>query len=215
MALAAPQTGERRRVRAVERSRVSSLVVAVQPRPRGAVLEVSLASGGALGHFDPTTAQLFVIDPQDSLAVAAAVAPYLLGGDQPLGVLSARHIAAADVLWGILEASPFTWHRYVPLHDRLLLFYCPLAHLALEIVDEGEFAADVDAPSFAQLPVSLAAVPLRELEQHPGAVASWLSALCTRRADSRPGAAPDAEMHRSMWMRLTRLTEKRANFPLF
>ena len=204
MALAAPQTGERRRVRAVERSRVSSLVVAVQPRPRGAVLEVSLASGGALGHFDPTTAQLFVIDPQDSLAVAAAVAPYLLGGDQPLGVLSARHIAAADVLWGILEASPFTWHRYVPLHDRLLLFYCPLAHLALEIVDEGEFAADVDAPSFAQLPVSLAAVPLRELEQHPGAVASWLSALCTRRADSRPGAAPDAEMHRSMWMRLTR-----------
>jgi len=204
VALAAPQTGERRRVRAVERSRVSSLVVAVQPRPRGAVLEVSLASGGALGHFDPTTAQLFVIDPQDSLAVAAAVAPYLLGGDQPLGVLSARHIAAADVLWGILEASPFTWHRYVPLHDRLLLFYCPLAHLALEIVDEGEFAADVDAPSFAQLPVSLAAVPLRELEQHPGAVASWLSALCTRRADSRPGAAPDAEMHRSMWMRLTR-----------
>jgi len=215
VALAAPQTGERRRVRAVERSRVSSLVVAVQPRPRGAVLEVSLASGGALGHFDPTTAQLFVIDPQDSLAVAAAVAPYLLGGDQPLGVLSARHIAAADVLWGILEASPFTWHRYVPLHDRLLLFYCPLAHLALEIVDEGEFAADVDAPSFAQLPVSLAAVPLRELEQHPGAVASWLSALCTRRADSRPGTAPDAEMHRSMWMRLTRLTEKRANFPLF
>ena len=204
MALAAPQTGERRRVRAVERSRVSSLVVAVQPRPRGAVLEVSLASGGALGHFDPTTAQLFVIDPQDSLAVAAAVAPYLLGGDQPLGVLSARHIAAADALWGILEASPFTWHRYVPLHDRLLLFYCPLAHLALEIVDEGEFAADVDAPSFAQLPVSLAAVPLRELEQHPGAVASWLSALCTRRADSRPGTAPDAEMHRSMWMRLTR-----------
>ncbi|HEY5456272.1 MAG TPA: hypothetical protein VIJ96_12455 [Acidothermaceae bacterium] len=194
---------------------MSSLVVAVQPRPRGAVLEVSLASGGALGHFDPTTAQLFVIDPQDSLAVAAAVAPYLLGGDQPLGVLSARHIAAADVLWGILEASPFTWHRYVPLHDRLLLFYCPLAHLALEIVDEGEFAADVDAPSFAQLPVSLAAVPLRELEQHPGAVASWLSALCTRRADSRPGTAPDAEMHRSMWMRLTRLTEKRANFPLF
>jgi len=203
VALAAPQTGERERVPSAERSRVSSLVVAVQPRPKGAVLEVSRATGGALGHFDPITAQLFVIDPQDSLAVAAAVAPYLLGGDQPLGVLSSRHITAADVLWGILEASPFTWHRFVPLHDRLLFFYCPLAHLALEIVDEGELAADVDAPTFAQLAVSLAAIPLSDLEEHPGAVASWLSALCTRRADSRPGAAPDAELHRSMWMRLT------------
>ena len=203
MALAAPQTGERWRVRLVERSRVSSLIVAVQPRPGGAVLEVSLASGGALGHFDPITAQLFVIDPQDSLAVAGAVAPYLLCGGQPLGVLSARHIAAAATLWRILEASPFTWHRFVPLHDRLLFFYCPLAHLALEIVDEGECMADVDAPTFAQLAVSLAAIPLRDLEEHPVVVASWLSALCTRRAESRPGTAPDAEMHRSMWMRLT------------
>jgi hypothetical protein len=166
------------------------------------VLEVSRSSGGALGHFDPITAQLFVIDPQDSLSVAAAVAPYLLG-DQPLGVLSSRHIAAADVLWALLEASPFTWHRFVPLHDRLLFFYCPLAHLALEIVDDGDLAADVDAPTLVQLAVSLAAVPLRDLEERPVAVASWLSALCTRRADSRPGAAPDAEMHRSMWMRLT------------
>ena len=131
------------------------------------MLEVSLATGGALGHFDPLTAQLFVIDPQDSLAVAAAVAPYLLGDDQPLGVLSSRHIAAAEILWGILEASPFTWHRFVPLHDRLLFFYCPLAHLALEIVDDGELAADVDAPTFAQLAVSLAAIPLRDLEEQP------------------------------------------------
>jgi hypothetical protein len=203
VALAAPQTGEWWRLRPAERSRVSSLVVAVQPRFGGAVLEVSLATGGALGHFDPITAQLFVIDPQDSLAVAGAVAPYLLGGDQPLGVLSSRHIAAADRLWAILEASPFTWHRFVPLHDRLLFFYCPLAHLALEIVDDGECAADVDAPTFAQLPVGLATIPVRDIEERPVAVASWLSALCTRRADNRPGAAPDAEMHRSMWMRLT------------
>jgi hypothetical protein len=178
--------------------------VAVRPRPDGDVLEVSLATGGALGHFDPLTAQLFVIDPQDSLAVAAAVAPYLLGREQPVGVLSSRHIAAADILWGILEASPFTWQRYVPLHDRLLFFYCPLAHLALDIVDEGELTADVEAPTFAQLAVSVAAIPLRDLEERPGAVASWLSALCTRRSDSRPGASPDAETHRSMWMRLTR-----------
>jgi hypothetical protein len=182
----------------------SSVVVAVQPRPGGDVLEVSLATGGVLGHFDPLTAQLFVIDPQDSLAVAAAVAPYLLGHEQPLGVLSPRHVAAADVLWQILDASPFTWQRNVPRHDRLLFFYCPLAHLALEIVDDGEAAADVDAPNFAQLAVSVAAIPLRDLEDRPSAVASWLSALCTQRADSRPGAAPDAEMHRSMWMRLTR-----------
>jgi hypothetical protein len=180
-----------------------SLVVAVRPRPAGDVLEVSLASGGVLGHFDPLTAELLVIDPQDSLAVAAAVAPYLLGREQPLGVLSPRHVAGADILWGILEASPFTWQRFVPLHERLLLFYCPLAHLALEIVDDGEPAADVDAPRFAQLAVTLAAVPLGDLEQRPGAVSSWLSALCTRRAASRPTAAPDAELHRSMWMRLT------------
>jgi hypothetical protein len=181
---------------------VSSLIVVVQPRSGRDVLEVRHATGGALGHFDPITAQLFVVDPQDSLAVAAAVAPYLLG-DQPLGILSSRHIAAADVLWALLQGSPFTWHRFVPLHDRLLFFYCPLAHLALEIVDEGGLAADIDAPEFAQLSVSLAAIPLGDLEEHPVAVAGWLSALCTRRADSRPGAAPDAEMHRSMWMRLT------------
>jgi hypothetical protein len=164
---------------------------------------VSLATGGVLGHFDPSTAALFVIDPQDSLAVAAAVAPYLLGREQPLGVQSSQHVAAADTLWEILEASPFTWQRFVPLHDRLLFFYCPLVHLALEIVDGGALAADVDAPALAQLAVSVAAIPLRDLEEHPGAVASWLSALCTRRSDSRPGAAPDAELHRSMWMRLT------------
>lgn len=182
---------------------MSSLVVGVRPRSGGDVLEVSVATGGVLGHFDPATAQLFVIDPQDSLAVAAAVAPYLLGREQPLGVLSPRHVAAAEALWGILEASPFTWQRFVPLHDRLLFFYCPLAHLALEIVDAGEARADVDAPTFAQLAITLAAIPLRDLEQRPAAVASWLSALCTRRADSRPGAVPDAELHRSMWMRLT------------
>ena len=182
----------------------SSLVVAVQPRQGRDVLEVSLATGGVLGHFDPLTAQLFVIDPQDSLVVAAAVAPYLLGRKLSLGVLSSRHVAAADVLWEILEASPFTWQRFVPLHDRLLFFYCPLAHLALEIVDDGEAAVDVDAPNFAPLAVSVAAIPLRDLEERPGAVAGWLSALCTRRADSRRGASPDAEMHRSMWMRLTR-----------
>jgi hypothetical protein len=175
----------------------------VQRRPEGDALEISLASGGVLGRFDPLTAQLLVINPQDSLAVAAAVAPYLLGHEQPLGVLSQRHLAAADILWGILEASPFTWQRFVPLHDRLLFFYCPLAHVALELVDEGELAADVDAPTFAQLAVSVAAIPLRDLEERPATVASWLSALCTRRADGRPGAAPDAEMHRSMWMRLT------------
>lgn len=173
------------------------------PGPSGAVLEVGYAAGGALGHFDPITAQLFVIDPQDSLAVAATVAPYLLGGAQPLGIVSSRHVAAADVLWAILAASPFTWHRFVPLHDRLLFFYCPLAHLALEIVDDGECTADVSAPAFAQLAVGLAAIPLRDIEEHPDAVASWVSALCTRRADSRAGAAPDTEMHRSMWMRLT------------
>jgi hypothetical protein len=182
---------------------MSSLVVAVRPRPEGDVLEVSLATGGVLGHFDPLTSQLSVIDPQDSLAVAAAVAPYLLGGEQPLGALSPRHVAAADILWAILEASPFTWQRCVPLHDRLLFFYCPLAQLALEIVDDGEAAADVDAPTLAKLAVTLAAIPLRDLDQRPDAVASWLNALCTRRADSRPGTAPDAEMHRSMWMRLT------------
>jgi hypothetical protein len=181
-----------------------SLIVAARPRSGGDVLEVSLATGGVLGHFDPLTAQLVVIDPQDSLAVAAAVAPYLLGGEQPLGVLSPRHVAAADILWGILETSPFTWQRFVPLHDRLLFFYCPVAHLALEIVDDSEATADVDAPRFAQLAVTLAAIPVRDLEQRPGAVASWLSALCTRRADSRPAASPDAELHRSMWMRITR-----------
>ena len=181
----------------------SNLVVAVQPRQGGDVLEVSLATGGVLGHFDPLTAQLFVIDPQDSLAVAAAVAPYLLGRKESLGILSSRHVAAAEVLWEILEASPFTWQRFVPLHDRLLFFYCPLAHLALEIVDDGEAAVDVDAPNFAPLAVSVAAIPLRDLEERRSAVASWLSALCTRRADRTSGAAPDAEMHRSMWMRLT------------
>lgn len=181
----------------------SGLAVDVQRRAGGDVLEVSVATGGPLGHFDPRTGQLFVIDPQDSLAVAAAVAPFLLGAGQPLGVVSPRHVAAADVLWELLNASPFTWQRFVPLHDRLLFFYCPLAHLALEIIDGGEAAADVEAPTLAQLAVALAAIPLRDLEQRPGAVASWLSALCTRRADNRPGAAPDVEMRRSMWMRLT------------
>jgi hypothetical protein len=167
------------------------------------VLEVSLATGGALGHFNPSTAQLVVLDPQDSLAVAAAVAPYLLGRDQPLGVLSSRHVAAAEILWEILEASPFTWQRFVPLHDRLLFFYCPIAHLALDIVDDDVAAADVDATRLAQLAVSLATIPVRDLEQRPAAVASWLNALCTRRADSRTVSSPDAEMHRSVWMRLT------------
>jgi len=187
----------------VRQPSATSLVVAAQPRPGGDVLEVSRATGGVLGHFDPVTARLFVTDPQDSLAVAEAVAPYLLGHPQPLGVLSPRHVAAAEILWELLEASPFTWQRFVPRHDRLLFFYCPLAQLALEIVDNGEAAVDVDAPNFAPLAVGVAVIPLCDLEERPAAVASWLSALCTRRADRRSDPAPDAEMHRSMWMRLT------------
>ncbi len=182
---------------------MSSLVVAVQPRPRGAVLEVSLATGGALGHFDPTTAQLFVIDPQDSLAVAAAVAPYLLGGDQPLGVLSSRHIAAAETLW---ESSRRARSHGIASCRCMIACCSSTARLRISLSRSSVTAsspADVEAPAFAQLAISLAAIPLRDLEEQPGAVASWLSALCTRRADSRPGAAPDAEMHRSMWMRLT------------
>ena len=182
---------------------MSTLVVAVQPRPGGDVLEVSLATRRRPRALRSADGCPLRHRPQDSLAVAAAVAPYLLGRDQPLGFLSPRHVAAADVLWELLEASPFTWQRYVPLHDRLLFFYCPLAHLALEIVDDGEAAADADAPPYLQLAIALATIPLRDLEQRPSAVASWLSALCTRRADSRPGASPDAPMHRSMWMRLT------------
>jgi len=185
----------------------SSLVVAVHARAGRDVLEVSAATGGVLGHFDPRTASLFVIDPQDSIAVAAAVAPYLLGAPQPLGAVSSRHVAAADALWAILEANPFTWQRNVPLHDRLLFFYCPIAHLALEVVDDGEEMAQLDAPRFGAPGVMVAGIALRDIEERPGVVASWLSALCTRRAGAPAGGAsgsPDVELHRSLWMRLTR-----------
>jgi hypothetical protein len=167
------------------------LVVAVRASVDGAVLEVSAETGGVLGHFDPKTGQLLVLDSQDSVAVAAAIAPYLLAPNQPLGTLSQRHVKAADQLWAILEASAFTWQRYVPLHDRLLLFYCPLVRLTLEIVDDGErgeLAADVDASTLPHLGLFRAVVPLVDLEERPAAVAAWLSAVCRNRADSRPGA---------------------------
>ncbi len=118
------------------------LVVAVRSRASGDVLEVSAQTGGVVGSFDPRTGQLEVLESHDSVAVAAAVGPYLLAPDQPLGTLSARHVAAADRLWAILEASAFTWQRYVPLHEGLLLFYCPLVRLALEIVEDIERDAD-------------------------------------------------------------------------
>jgi hypothetical protein len=164
------------------------LVVAVRERADGAVLEVSAETGGVLGHFAPLTGHLQVLDSQDSVAVAAAVAPYLLAPDQPLGTLSPRHVEAADQLWAILEASSFTWQRYIPVHDRLLLFYCPLVRLTLEIVDVGELDAAVDAASLAHLGLFRAVVPLADLEERPAAVAAWLSAVCRDRADSRPGA---------------------------
>ncbi len=164
------------------------LVVAVRAHVDGALLEVSAETGGILGHFVPLTGQLHVLDSQDSVAVAAAIAPYLLAPGQPLGTLSRRHVEAADQLWAILQASAFTWQRYVPLHDRLLLFYCPLVRLTLEIVDVGELDAAVDAAALAHLGLFRAVVPLADLEERPAAVAAWLSAVCRDRAESRPGA---------------------------
>jgi hypothetical protein len=182
----------------------SALEVTVRRREGATVLEVSAATGGALGHFDPATGRLHVVDGQHSLAVAAAVGPYLFGTDQPLGQRSPRHLAAADRLWEILEASPFTWQRFVPLRDRLLFFYCPLVRLALEMVDDGPLAEDVPSAALAPLGITLAVVSLRDLEHYPAAVAGGLNALCTRLADSRPGARLDTDQSRSIWRRLKR-----------
>jgi len=177
------------------------LEVAVRRREGATVLEVTAVTGGALGHFDPASGRLHVIDAQHSLAVAAVVGPYLLGSDRPLGQRSPRHLAAADRLWEILDASPFTWQRFVPLRDRLLFFYCPLVRLALEIVDDGPLAEEVDSAALAPLGITLAVVSLRDLEHHPAAVAGGLNTLCTRLADSRPGAQRDADQPRSIWSR--------------
>lgn len=179
-----------------QHSSARELAVDVRRRAGSNVLEVSALTGGVLGHFDPDTGQLHVIDAQDSVAVAAAVAPYLLGSGRPLGVLSVRHIAAAQTLWAILEASPYTWQRSVPLRERLLHFYCPLVRLTLEIVDDGQLRENVDAPALRQLGLGLAVIPLRELEERPEAVAAWLGGVCTRRADNRPGAQPDVDRRR-------------------
>lgn len=183
---------------------VSALEVAVRRREGATVLEVSAATGGALGHFDPASGRLHVVDGQHSVAVAAAVGPYLLGTDQPLGQRSPRHLAAADRLWEILQASPFTWQRFVPLRDRLLFFYCPLVRLALEIVDDGPLTEEVASAALAPLGITLAVVSLRDLEHHPAAVAGGLNTLSTRLADSRPGAKLDAGQSRSLWSRRKR-----------
>jgi hypothetical protein len=185
------------------------LVVTVRSRAAGDVLEVSAETGGVLGSFDPKTGRLVVLESHDSVDVAAAVAPYLLAPDQPLGTLSPRHVEAAGRLWAILEASAFTWQRFVPLHDRLLLFYCPLVRLTLEIVEgsehdevsEREPGEDADAPALAQLGLFRASVPLADLEERPDAVAVWLSALCRSRADSRPGAKASAVAQRKARVR--------------
>ena len=179
--------------------RPRGLAVTVRSRASGEVLEVSAQTGGVLGHFDPRTGQLQVLESHDSVAVAAAVAPYLLAPDQPLGTLSARHVAAADQLWAILEASAFTWQRYVPLHDRLLFFYCPLVRLALEIVEDGE--PDVDAATLAPLGLFRALVPLSDLEERPAALAAWLGIVCRDRADNRPGAKPSSSNRRTARVR--------------
>jgi hypothetical protein len=180
------------------------LEVTVRRRDGVTVLEVSAATGGVMGHFDPATGRLYVVDGQRSLAVAAAVGPYLFGTDQPVGQQSPRHLAAADRLWKILEGSPFTWQRFVPLRDRLLLFYCPLVRLALEIVDDAPLAEEVDSTALAPLGITLAVVSLPDLEHHPAAVAGGLSTLCTRLADNRPGAKLDTDRSRSMWSRRKR-----------
>jgi len=175
------------------------LVVAVRTRASGDVLEVSAQTGGFVGSFDPRTGQLEVLESHDSVAVAAAVGPYLLAPQQPLGTLSARHGAAADQLWAMLEASAFTWQRYVPLHDRLLLFYCPLVRLTLELIEDGE--PEVDFATLAHVGLFRALVPLTDLEQRPAAVAAWLSAVCRDRADSRPGAKPISSKRRTARVR--------------
>jgi hypothetical protein len=165
--------------------------VVVRRREGIDVLEARAVAGGVLGHFDPRTGRLHVVNSVDSVRVAAAVAPYLLGGEQPFGDLSDRHLHAADRLWSMLELSPYSWQRSVPLRDRLLLFYCPLIRIALEIVDHGDMAADVDAPMLNTLGLALAVIPVREIERNADAVATWLGQVCTQRAANRPGTQAD------------------------
>jgi hypothetical protein len=188
----------------VESPLLGDMHVVVRRREGVDVLEVITRRGGMLGYFSPRTGRFHVVDPQDSLPVAAAIAPYLFGSDQPFGELSPRHIAAADQLWALLEAGPFSWQRAVPLRDRLLLFFCPLVRLALEIVDDGELATDVEAPMLAEAGIALALIPLSDLEQRPDAVAGWLSEVCTERADRRTGAQSAADQPRRSWTRTRR-----------
>jgi hypothetical protein len=188
----------------VEPPLLADLRVVVRRREGVDVLEVITRRGGMLGYFSPRTGRLHVVDSQDSLAVAAAVAPYLFGSDQPFGELSPRHIAAAEQLWALLEAGPFSWQRAVPLRDRLLLFCCPLVRLALEIVDDGELATDVGAPMLDDLGIALALIPLPDLEQRPEVVAGWLSEVCTERAERLTNAPSAAGRPRRSWTRARR-----------
>ena len=183
---------------------VSALEVAVRRREGATVLEVSAATGGALGHFDPASGRLHVVDGQHSLAVAAAVGPYLFGTIsrsasgrpgtwQPptaCGRSSKRARSPGNASFRCATGCCSSTARSCASHWRSST--------------TARSTEEVASAALAPLGITLAVVSLRDLEHHPAAVAGGLNTLCTRLADSRPGAKLDADQSRSIWSRRKR-----------
>lgn len=165
-------------------------------------LEVRDDDSVLLARYTAFDGHLEIEAHERSLEVAAALAPYLLGGDQPFGEISQRHVEAYDRLGAALQRAPFLWHRAMPLRGRLLFFYCPLARLALEIVDGAEGEDDAADAGLAREGIQLATVPLARLEADLTGVTSRINRLCVDRSKAvispTPPAAPRTRLRR--WM---------------
>ncbi len=176
-----------------ESGTAGGLLVTPGGRGEADVLYVRDGVGTLYGTLDLATGRLKLAIPERALDVTGALRPFYFGpamGGPGSGEMARRQARAADLLWNVLSvSSPFSWQRAVPQAGRLLVFYCPLARLALEVTD-APLGSGVDEIPAQDDEVHVLRLPAADIEKDPAGVVEVVSWRCIALISTVPTPLP-------------------------
>lgn len=182
----------------------------VTPGGRGEsdILHVRDSVGTLYGTLDLATGRLRLAIPERAMDVTGALRPFYFGpamGGPTGGEVARLQARAADLLWDVLSvSSPFAWQRAVPRAGRLLVFYCPLARLALEITG-APLGSGVQEEEDEGDQVLVLRLPAADIENDPVGIVEVVSWRCIALISAVPAPTParPPARHKGWWRRLT------------
>lgn len=188
--------------------RTAELMVTPGGRGETDIVHVRDRAGALYGTLDLATGRLKLAIPERALEVTAALRPFYFGpsmGGPGDGELARRRARAAELLWDVLAvSSPFSWQRAVPQGERLLVFYCPLARIALELTDAPQGSGVQEVPA-RDGEVHTLQLPTADIEKDPAGVVDAVSWRCIALISAVPAPPVPRTASRGprWWRRLT------------